>query len=115
MRAHNYAHAHPHDDAPYQLFCVAVLPLQGRGDLVTEHPGDQGLENEIDEESEDQDVDTRVERLNDDLVEDGMPEDEAARVAEQAAAIGDVRRGSRVRAPRNTQLPGEEDDDDEDC
>lgn len=27
MRAHNYAHAHPHDDAPYQLFCVAVLPL----------------------------------------------------------------------------------------
>ena len=83
-------------------------------DLVTEHPGDQGLENEIDEEGEDQDVDTRVERLNDDLVEDGMPEDEAARVAEQAAAIGDVRRGSRVRAPRNTQLPGEEDDDDED-
>ena len=64
--------------------------------------------------NEDQDVDTRVERLNDDLVEDGMPEDEAARVAEQAAAIGDVRRGSRVRAPRNTQLPGEEDDDDED-
>ena len=49
----------------------------GRGDSVTEHPGDQYLENEIDADDEDQDVDSRVECLNDALVEDGMLEDEA--------------------------------------
>ena len=47
----------------------------GRGDSVTEHPGDQNLENELD--AEDQDFDSSVECLSDALVEDGMLEDEA--------------------------------------
>ena len=43
----------------------------GRGDSVTEHPGDQNLDNEIDAD-EDQDVDTSVECLSDAPVGDGM-------------------------------------------
>ena len=37
--------------------------------------------NEIDAEDEDQDEGARAERLSDDLVEDGIPQDEAERVA----------------------------------
>ena len=57
-------------------------------------------------------MENSVECLSDDLVKDGIPKDEAPCVVERAATIGEVRRGSRIRAPKNPRLPGEEDDND---